>query len=161
MIQFPGHIRDLKRGEEDAVDVLLNAAFSGPNEVALVRKLRKSGEIAGEQVLPLGDEIIGYYALSQMVTPKGWLAVAPVAIRPDMQRRGLGRRMMGMLSEWARLANVPVVVVGAPAFYETAGFSRELTADLTSPYPLEQTMLAGVSAAPTQTLTYSRAFDGL
>jgi putative acetyltransferase len=161
MIQFPGLIRDLKRGEEDAVDALLQAAFEGKDEAALVHKLRKSGEIAGEQVLPMGDEIIGYYAISRMVAPKGWLALAPVAIRPDMQRRGLGRRMMGVLTEWARLTKSPVVVLGNPAFYETAGFTCELADGLTTPYPKEFTMMAGVAAPPSKTLVYSRAFDGV
>jgi putative acetyltransferase len=153
--------RPLQRGEEDAVDALLRAAFGGRPEADLVRKLRKTNVVAGEMVLPLDGQIAGYYALSLLVKPKGWLVLAPVAIAPDVQRQRLGKRMMGMLSEWARLTKTPVVVLGNPDFYEKAGFSRALAADLTTPYPIEFTMLAGVETPPKETLIYPDAFNGL
>lgn len=164
MISFqpPAFVRDLYAGEEDAVDALLHVAFGGQDEAQLVRKLRAARVIAGEKVLPMKDHIVGYYALSHMVRPKGWLCLAPVAIHPDIQRRGHGKRMMGMLTEWARLTETPVVVLGDPAFYERAGFSRACAARLSSPYPIENAMLAGVGgAAPQQTLVYPEPFEGL
>ena len=162
-LQSPGFSRDLHPGEESAVDDLLRLAFGGTEEVALVHKLRKSHAIAGEVVLPMGDGIVGYYALSAMRRPKGWLCLAPVAIHPDLQRRGHGRRMIGMLTEWARLSGTPVVVVGAPAFYQRAGFRSDFAAELTSPYPAEHTLLAGLakSPAPGTELVFATAFDDL
>lgn len=159
----PQFTRDMHPGEEGAVDALLRTAFAGAAEADLVRKLRKSRVIAGESVMPMGDRIIGYYALSYMVKPKGWLCLAPVAIHPDMQRRGYGKRMIGMLTEWARLTGTPVVVLGEPAFYEKAGFDRALAQNLRSPYPVVQTMVAGVKAPPAAgtELIYPGAFDGL
>ncbi|MDG1376666.1 MAG: N-acetyltransferase [Yoonia sp.] len=161
MFNAPEFARDMKRGEEAQVDALLRAAFGGSAEAELVVKLRKARLIAGEQVLPMGDKIVGYYALSYMVKPKGWLCLAPVAIAPDVQRRGYGKRMVGMLTEWARLTKTPVVVLGEPAFYEKAGFSREGAAALTSPYPIDHTMVCGLTGAPEQTLVYATAFDGV
>ncbi len=160
--QSPQFARDLRAGEEGAVDALLRAAFGGEDEVQLVHKLRKSRAMAGEVVLPMDDRIIGYYALSTFVKPKGWLCLAPVAIHPDLQRRGYGKRMMGMLTEWARLTQTPVVVLGNPEFYEKAGFSREKAAKLQTRYSIENTMLAGVDASvQAQQLVYPAAFDGL
>ena len=98
MLNGPQFARDLKRGEEPLVDALLASAFDSTAEGQLIKALRKSRDIAGEQVMPMGDRIIGYYALSYMVRPKGWLCLAPVAIAPDMQRRGYGKRMIGMMS---------------------------------------------------------------
>ncbi len=162
MLQAPQFARDMHRGEEDAVDALLRTAFAGDAEARLVQKLRKTGVMAGETVLPLDDKIVGYYALSHMVKPKGWLCLAPVAIHPDLQRRGHGKRMMGMLTEWARLTKTPIVVLGNPDFYERAGFSRQSAAKLQSPYPIEHTMLAGIgNASPAEALIYPSAFDGL
>lgn len=160
MFNSPEFARDMKRGEDAQVDDLLRAAFGGPVEAELVVKLRKAKRIAGEQVMPMGDRIVGYYALSYMVKPKGWLCLAPVAIAPDVQRRGYGKRMIGMLTEWARLTKSPVVVLGEPAFYEKAGFSRQGAAALTSPYPIDHTMVCGLTGAPVHDLVYPSAFDG-
>ncbi|WP_439154984.1 GNAT family N-acetyltransferase [Yoonia sp.] len=161
-LQTPQFSRDMHKGEEDAVDALLRAAFPGPEEAALVRRLRKSGAIAGETVLPMDDRIVGYYALSRMVSPKGWLCLAPVAMHPDVQGRRLGKRMIGMLTEWARLTGTPVVVVGDPGFYTKAGFSAAQAAGLQSPYPAENVTIAGVGdTAPTEQLVFPPEFGGL
>lgn len=162
MLQFPNHAREMRKGEEDAVDALLRDAFPEPSEANLVHALRKSGDIAGETVLPMGDRIVGYYALSKMAAPKGWLCLAPVAIAPDVQGRNFGLRMMGMLCEWAKLSNQTIVVLGALPFYEKAGFSAVRAKNLTSPYPISHTMLAGAGDdAPTQTLKYPKPFADL
>lgn len=156
---FPGFCRPMEAGEEAAVDRLLNAAFDAPDEAGLVQALRKDGAIAGEMVLPMGEEIVGYYALSTMQAPRGWLCLAPVAVAPEHQGKGLGRRMMGQLTEWAKAAGQYVVVLGYVPFYENAGFSAARAERLTSPFPIEHTMLAGPGAdAPEATLRYPRAF---
>lgn len=159
MLEFPDHMRPMKPGEEEAVDALLRAAFDGADEANLVRDLRKSGEIAGETVLPMGDRIVGYYALSKMTAPKGWLCLAPVAIAPDVQGRNYGLRMMGMLCEWAKRSTQTVVVLGAVPFYERAGFSKAQAENLTTPYPIDHTMIVGHGKnAPAEILVYSKPF---
>lgn len=154
--------RDMRRGEEPAVEALLQASFGGTQEARLVAALRKSGRIAGEVVQPQGDDIIGYYALSQMRGPKGWLCLAPVAVHPAQQGRGVGRRMIGLLSEWARLSGQYVVVLGQPDFYARAGFSLARAARLESPYPVTQTLLAGPGDdVPVKSLIYPPEFESL
>ncbi|SFS21919.1 GNAT family N-acetyltransferase [Yoonia litorea] len=155
----PDFARELRAGEEDQVDALLQAAFGGQEEATLVRRLRKARCMAGETVQTWDGEIIGYYALSSMVRPKGWLCLAPVAIKPELQGHGYGKRMIGFLSEWARLTKTPVVVLGDPAFYERAGFSRAKATQLSSPYPIDHTMLAGMDQpAKPQALVYPAPF---
>ncbi|MFT5786282.1 MAG: putative acetyltransferase [Ascidiaceihabitans sp.] len=162
MFNFPDHAREMRKGEEDAVDTLLREAFKNDGEANLVKALRKSGVIAGETVLPMGDRIVGYYALSTMIAPKRWLCLAPVAVAPDVQGRNFGLRMMGMLTEWARLSKTTIVALGAVPFYERAGFSTARAANLASPYPITNTMLAGDGEnAPTETLIYPKAFTDL
>lgn len=157
-----GFIRELRRGEEDAVDALLMAAFPGPHEAKLVRQLRKDKVIAGENVMGSQGEIIGYFALSKMTTPKGWLCLAPMAIHPDWQGKHHGQRMMGMLTEWARISRQYVIVLGPVPFYERGGFSNARAARLTSPYPVQSTLLAGPGTdAPQKTLKYPKAFGGV
>lgn len=158
-MRFPGFIRAATAADLPAIDVLLAQAFGGTAELALVHALRRAGQMRGEQVIPLDDGLIGYYALSAMVAPQGWLCLAPVAIAPDWQRRGHGRRMVAQLAAWADRTKTPVVVLGPPAFYAAAGFSGAAAARLTSPYPLDHTLLAGSGAqAPQAALRYPVAF---
>lgn len=158
----PDFAREMRADEEAQVDELLKKAFPTSAETTLVRKLRKARMIAGETVLPMGDRIIGYYALSRMVRPNGWLCLAPVAIHPDHQRQRHGKRMIGMLSEWARLTQTPVVVLGQPDFYTKAGFTLDHATQLQSPYPIENTLVAGLAKAATaQDLIYPQPFEGI
>ena len=161
MIEFPEHAREMRKGEEDAVDTLLRAAFDTADEAELVKSLRRSGQIAGETVLPMQGRIVGYYALSHMIAPKNWLCLAPVATAPDVRGRYFGLRMLGVLSEWARHSETTIVVLGATEYYERAGFSAARAARLTSPYPINHTMLAGGAGIPEQTLIYPKAFAAL
>ncbi|UYV38127.1 N-acetyltransferase [Rhodobacteraceae bacterium D3-12] len=155
-------MREMRRGEEAEVERLLNAAFPNDSEARLVRLLRKRGEMAGESVVAEDGRIIGYVALSSFKAPKGWLCLAPVAVAPEQQGRGIGRRMCGMLSEWARLAGQHIVVLGEVAFYERAGFSQTRAARLNSPYSVEHTLLAGPGTdAPERELIYPTAFSEL
>ena len=162
MVHSQDFMRAMEAGEEAEVERLLQKAFRGNDEARLVRLLRKQGAIAGEMVVGAEDSIVGYFALSEFVEPKGWLCLAPVAVRPDMQGRGIGRRMIGFLSEWARLTNKTVVVLGQVEFYEQGEFRAERAANLTSPYPIEHTLLAGPGEdAPEAELIYPAAFSAL
>lgn len=157
MLKTPDFMREMKRGEEPAVTDLLTAAFGGKDEAQLVEALRKSKAIAGEMVLPMDGEVIGYAALSKMVSPKGWLCLAPVAIRPDLHGRGYGRRLVGMITQWAEMSGQTLVVLGDPAFYTRCGF-KPIAEGFTSPYPLDHTLTAGPAKGKATALTYPKAF---
>lgn len=155
-----GFSRAMRPGEEPAVTALLRAAFGREDEVRLVDALRRDGAIAGETVLPGPEGLAGYYALSHFRAPEGWLCLAPVAVHPDLQGRGLGRRMVGLLAEWARRSGRIVVVLGQVPFYEAAGFSAARAARLQTPYPVSHTLLAGPGTdAPVARLAYPAAFS--
>ena len=154
----PDFCRDMRRVEEPAVDALLRDAFGGDAEVRLVADLRKAGKMMGEMVLPYEGGIVGYAGLVQMSAPRGWLALASVAIAPALQGRRHGVRMVGLISEWARITQTPLVVVGPRAFYEKAGFLHANAQGLETPYPLADTLIAGVTDTPYETLIYPKAF---
>ncbi|ETX30103.1 GNAT family N-acetyltransferase [Roseivivax isoporae] len=154
-------LREMRAGEEDAVDALLRRAFGGADEATLVRRLRRAGDIAGECVVPGETAPLAYLALSSMRAPSGWLCLAPVAVEPDSQRRGIGRRAVGLVTAWAVAAGQTVVVLGDPAFYRRAGFSGARAQGLVSPYPISHTLIARPGEdTPTDTLVYPEAFAG-
>lgn len=161
MVVGPDYCRDMRAAEEPAVDALLRAAFEGEDEVRLVHALRKSGKMMGEMVLPWDGGVGGYAAMSQLTAPQGWLALAPVAIAKDLRGRRNGKRMVGLITEWAKITKTPMVVVGPRAFYEKAGFSHANAQGLDTPYPLEHTLIAGVEGMPLETVVYPAAFKDL
>lgn len=159
---FAEFLRPMQAGEETAVEALLRTSFAGDAEARLVHNLRKAGDMAGEMVLPMEDEIIGHYAVSFMRSPASWLALAPVAVHPDHQGQGHGRRMVGQLTFWARAAGQFIVVLGDPEFYARTGFDLTCAVRLTSPYPITHTLLAGPGTdVPERILTYPEAFEAL
>jgi putative acetyltransferase len=158
MLKMPRFAREMKRGEEADVAALLERAFKGPDEARLVEALRRSGDMAGEMVLPSDDGVVGYYALSRMRGPKGWLCLAPVAIDPDWQGRGHGRRFVGQLAAWAEASGEVVVVLGDVPFYERCGFSAARAVGLTSPYDIAHTLVAGGVGVLEGDLVYPKAF---
>lgn len=163
MPPLPDHMRPLREADQTAAEALLRAAFPGPQEAALVRALRLSGAMELEMVLP--DEtggLAGYLALSRMVAPVGWLALAPVAIAPGWQGKGLGRRLVSAVIRLTAIKGQTVVVLGPPAFYSRCGFSTPRAAALTSPYPIQNTLIARPGDdVPAETLRYRADFAGL
>lgn len=117
MFNTPQFMREMKRGEEAAVDVLLSDAFGSKNKINQIAKWRKSRVIAGEMILPMDGTVIGYAALAKMPSPKGWLLLDPVAIAPEFQNRGFGKRLVGMIAQWAQMSgNTLVVCADSPLF---------------------------------------------
>jgi len=178
----PDFVRDARRDEFDEIDDLLIAAFDTPAEAKLVRQLRKDGAMAVELVTLWERKIGAYVALSRMQSPNGWLCLAPMAVRPEWQDGALapslgqerhfrfGSRLLSQLAlahESGLLAkgfgqDASIVVLGKPSFYQRAGFSLDRARNLSSPYPLEYTLiLRHGDDAPSDTLVYPEAFEAL
>lgn len=144
-----------------AVDALLQAAFGGEDEARLVRRLRADKALATELIYRGEDGLQAYAALSHMVAPQGWVCLAPVAVRPALQGRGLGGKLVELALKWAADRGHTVVVLGDPAYYGARGFSLARAVRLHSPYPIDHTLLAGPGEdAPDHTLVYPDAFNG-
>jgi len=154
----PDYCRDMRAVEEPAVDALLRDAFGGDKEVRLVRALRRAGKMMGEMVLPWEGGVAGYAALSQMTAPKGWIALGPVVIADHLRGRRHGKRMVGLISEWAKITKTPLVVVGPRVFFEKSGFNHANAQGLDTPFALEDTLIAGVDGQPVERLIYPKAF---
>ena len=182
-------VRPLRPEEFDEIDALLRAAFEGPDEAALIRRLRADGDMWWEGVMRWRGVIAGHVALSRMREPEGWACLAPLAVLPRFRggaaaptgMEGAGQFRLGtrlarhmrhivMLGEdfvWRdgrddRIPDFPatIVVLGSVPFYERAGFSAARARNLRSPYPIEHTLIARPGDdAPEATLVYPPAFD--
>lgn len=142
------------------VSALLRSAFPTGAEADLVARLRAEGRLVREFTESGPEGLIGYAALSAMEAPGGWLCLAPVAVAPSAQGRGIGKRLSRAARDWAVAQRLFVVVLGDPGFYGACGFSQARASRLTSPYPVSHTLLAGPGdEAPAAALVYPRAFS--
>lgn len=122
-------IRPARAGEDAAIDALLRQAFEGEDEARLVRRLREDGDLAVSLVAAAAGAICGHLALSPISGDIPALALAPVAVAPGAQRRGIGAALIR--AAIALAGDRPVVVLGEPAYYSRFGFRP---ARLASPY---------------------------
>lgn len=130
-------------GPEDYQDIqgLLARAFARPDEAALVEALRAEGAVLLELVAETGQQLAGHILYTELSIETGdgvvrAAALAPLAVDPAHQRRGVGGALIHMsLPMLAHSGVDAVVVVGDAAYYTRFGFSPELAATLQSPIP--------------------------
>jgi putative acetyltransferase len=162
-------IRPEAPGDERTIYDLVQRAFapmpfSEGDEQDLVDLLRERGELTLSLVAvnPAGT-IIGHVAFSPATIDQAacdWYQMAPVAVCPTLQHRGVGsaliREGIGQLRQGG--AN-GVAVVGNPAYYERFGFAvlpgLAPLSEHDAPY-FRAMVLAG--DAPHGTLRYASAF---
>ena len=116
----------------DAVAIrrVLEATFPTAAEARLVDRLRAGGHLWISLVAEEDESVVGHIAFSpvridgQAVEEHG-VGLAPVAVLPDDQRRGIGSRLIREgLAACERAGYGFVVVLGEPAFYRRFGFDR-------------------------------------
>lgn len=125
----PFHIRDETPTDAAAVRQVIVAAFKSMIEADLVDRLRTHRKIAHSLVATLGNAIAGHIMLTDVtlhgtgLAPRG-TGLAPLAVRPAMQRRGIGSELARTAIARARQAGYGfMVVIGDPAYYHRFGFA--------------------------------------
>jgi putative acetyltransferase len=103
-------------------------AFEGAAEADLVDAVRAAGGIILSMVAVNAGDVVAH-ALFSPVTIDGdrgralALGLGPVAVRPDLQRRGIGTVLVETCLEHLRkTGHEVVVVVGHPTYYPRFGF---------------------------------------
>jgi|ETNmetMinimDraft_21_1059911.scaffolds.fasta_scaffold203671_2 putative acetyltransferase len=126
-------------------------AFGAEAEADLVEDLRTEGYARLSLVAEINDVLTGHVLFSTMSIKGEYgavdaLALAPLAVRPEWQRRGIGSRLVEDGLEQCRKAGCQIVlVVGHPKFYGRLGFSAKLAEAIASPYSGETFMAQGLS----------------
>lgn len=133
-------IRAATPADAEAIAALNRAAFRGEEEVGIVERLRSDGLVAVEQVAEHGEEIVGHILLSWLPTMIDGravkaLALAPMAVRPGVQKQGVGGRLIAAALDEARgVGAEAVIVLGHPDYYPRFGFSAALARNLAAPF---------------------------
>jgi putative acetyltransferase len=115
-------------------------AFPTPAEADLVERLRAGGKAVIELVALDGTSIVGHIlfspiALEPLAGTVG-LGLAPVAVMPDHEKHGVGRRLIqNGLAECHGWGAGFVVVIGDPPYYSRFGFEPAGKYGLRCEYP--------------------------
>ena len=141
-------------GDVVAIRAVEEAAFLQSAEAQLVEDLRDAGDSVFSLVAVEGETVIGHAMFSRLKAPFPALALAPVAVRPERQRMGVGSRLIreGIArSEAAGWSGI--FVLGDPVFYRRFGFDVGKASGFISPYagPHWMALPLGRNELPTST----------
>jgi putative acetyltransferase len=120
-------IRPEQPGDRDAVRVLNERAFGGREEADIVEALHRAQAAVVALVAEVGGDLVGHILFSPVAVEHSrgqrLLGLAPMAVEPDLQRQGIGSRLVREGLDRCRAAGVDVVVVlGHAEYYPRFGF---------------------------------------
>jgi len=134
-------VRDEEPRDHPEVRKVNEAAFDRPDEADLVDRLRKEGMILRSFVAERDHQIVGHILFTRMSIetergPVPAVALAPIAVLPSYQRRGIGSQMVRHGLAGLRISGERMVLVlGDPDYYGRFGFAATTARHLSSPFP--------------------------
>jgi putative acetyltransferase len=144
-----GHSVDVRSEnphDRGAIRLIHEAAFGGPDEADLVGRLHDEGVVLASLVADREKQIVGHILFTRMSIemdggPVSAVALAPLAVLPEQQRRGIGGLLIRHGLDRLRGAGERIViVVGHPDYYPRFGFSTDHARSLVSPFAVEAFM---------------------
>ena len=139
-------IRAEERGDVDAVREVNRLAFGQDAEGRLVDRLRDEAYARVSLVAEVDGHIVGHILFSDLpIVAEGQVipavALAPMAVVPDHQRRGIGSALVRAGLAACREHGFRVaIVLGHRAFYPRFGFSSALARQIKASYSGEDFM---------------------
>lgn len=132
-------VRETTAADHEAVDRVLTDAFGGPAEARLVELLRDSDAYVAdlELVAEVDGEVVGHILFTRVrVGEAAALALAPMAVAPSHQRKGVGTALARVgLERAAGRPEAAVIVVGHPEYYPRLGFVPARPFGIEPPWP--------------------------
>jgi len=109
---------------------VIEKAFGQPQEANIVDNLRKNCEELTSIVALENGKIVGHIVFSPVIIERdgstvGGMGLAPVAVLPEYQRKGIGTQLVHKGIEQLRRSKCPfIIVLGYPEFYSRFGFEQ-------------------------------------
>jgi putative acetyltransferase len=160
-------IRYARAADHEAIARVVEAAFGQADEARLVERLRADEDALFELVAEEAGVVVGHIMFSRLWADRYemFAALAPLAVRPDLQRSGLGSALVRAGLESARdFGAHGVIVLGHPEYYPRFGFSAETAGKIAAPYAGSPSFMAlaledGAFDGPLS-VAYPDAFSG-
>ena len=154
--------------DHEAIRHVNRLAFGQDDEARIVDALRASGNVRASLVAEMHGHIVGHILFSELPIHEEAqtilaLALAPMAVLPDFQNRGIGSELVRRGLESCRSSGHRIVIVlGHPHFYPRFGFSVELARPLQSPFSgaawMAMELVPGALGGVAGTVKYPEAF---
>ena len=145
-------IRPATPTDADAIRAVMDAAFGQPDEGQIVDRLRNAGAIPLALVAEEDDAILGALIFSPVTVderPTRLVGLAPMAVRPDRQRDGIGSALVrDGLDRLAAEGVDGVVVLGHPDYYPRFGFRPASAFGLRCIYPVPNEVFMAMPLCP-------------
>lgn len=165
-------IKDYNEVEKVVEESFKTAEFSDKDEHNLVRRLRNSNEFIKELSLIAEEKnkILGHVLLTKALikgesTSYETLALAPLAVLPEYQKSGIGKKLMNRAIERAReLGYKSIVVLGHENYYPKFGFEKASKYGVKAPFEVPDEaymileLLPGGLNRVSGVVEYSKAF---
>ena len=143
-------------------EAFATAGHSSGTEGKIVEGLREAGALAVSLVALEDAEIVGHGAISPVSIEgaQGWYGLGPVSVRPQRQQMGIGSALIWEALERLRQNGAAgCVVLGAPDFYLTFGFSHDPRISYAEAPPEYFQVLDFGAERPAGPVAYHPAFD--
>lgn len=160
-------VREIRPEDYTQVSKLVELAFGDRGEAELVSSLRDHNDVVLELVALTTDLPIGHILFSRVKITgddaSDAVALAPLAVLPDFQKRGAGSLLIKAAHQiLADKGETLSFVLGDPAYYTKFGYAHQRAAGFESVYQGEYLQALAFAEAPsTGTLHYSPAFGSL
>jgi putative acetyltransferase len=117
-------IRRETSADAEVIRLVEERAFGRHEEAALVDAVRAHGRVVTSLVAEEAGRVVGHVLFSAVaVGPRTGVGLAPLAVLPEHQRRGIGAELVRCgLAECRAAGHDFAVVLGEPAYYRRLGF---------------------------------------
>jgi putative acetyltransferase len=126
-------IRSENSADLVAIEQITIAAFDGKwysdqTEHLIVNRLREAGAMSISLVAEVDGRVVGHVAFSVVTIDgedKGWFGLGPVSVSPEMQKQGIGSKLiLEGLSQIKEKGAKGCVLEGDPEYYQRFGFKN-------------------------------------
>lgn len=125
----PITIREEQTSDVEAIDAIIQSAFNGVGEAAVVARLRTCCEEFVSLIAQVEGQLVGHILFTPVTiigsagTTLTGMGLAPLAVHPDFQCQGVGTALCQRGLERIKERRSPfVVVLGAQRYYRRFGF---------------------------------------